>query len=102
MTDKKTIFTTTTTTCTEVEPATEQSLDVLTPQEEKVLRMIHGLSEPGTHVLKFGLGASEETRLQLAALEMFLVQNMRGPKAVAQASSPLLNERLDALFSEEA
>ncbi|RAL22154.1 hypothetical protein DL240_09875 [Lujinxingia litoralis] len=44
-------------------------LDVLSPQEEKVLRMLHGLSEEDSHELKFALGADEETRLKLAMME---------------------------------
>ncbi|RVU43639.1 hypothetical protein EA187_12495 [Lujinxingia sediminis] len=44
-------------------------LDVLSPQEEKVLRMLHGLGEEDTHELKFALGADEETRLKLAMME---------------------------------
>ena len=75
--DTKRQATTTVTTTTETQ--TEQALagselNVLSPQEEKVLRMLHGMSEEDAHQLKFALGASEESRLNLARLEHYLLQ----------------------------
>lgn len=54
--------------------APETSLDVLTPEEEKVLRMRNGLSEPDDHALSFALGASEETKARLALMEKYLIE----------------------------
>lgn len=51
-----------------------QDLGVLTPEEEKVLRMLHGLSEEDTHELKFALGADKELRARLALLESYLLE----------------------------
>ena len=71
--------TTTVTTTTETREATATpDFDVLTPEEEKVLRMLHGLSEENTHLLKFALGADEEVRLRLAMMEKYLVELFAG------------------------
>ncbi len=64
---------TTTTTSTETEPAGESTDEILTPQEEKVVRARHGLEEDDDHELSFGLGASDEAREKMARLEQFLV-----------------------------
>lgn len=64
--DKKT----TTTTVTE---ESVESFDGLTPEEEKALRMHHGLSEPDEHELQFALGASEEAAAKLALMEKHLL-----------------------------
>lgn len=48
---------------------TELSPNALTPREEKVLRMVHGMTEEDSHDLHFGLGADEETQLKLAMIE---------------------------------
>lgn len=62
--------TTTTTTSTETRRESDgQGSNVLTPQEEKVVRMLHGMSEPGEHELKFALGASADVKLKLAMME---------------------------------
>ncbi len=50
-----------------------QSLEGLSPIEEKALRMLHGLSEGDQHELKFALGANDETRLKLAMIEKHLL-----------------------------
>lgn len=52
---------------------TERNMEALTPQEEKVIRMLNGLSEDDSHALKFGLGANEETRARLAMMEKNLI-----------------------------
>ena len=41
----------------------------LNPEEEKVIRMLHGLSEPDEARLEFAVGANEETKLKLALIE---------------------------------
>ena len=59
------------------ESAEERSFDGLTSEEERVLRMLHGLSEPVEHELKFAVGANEEARLQLAVMEKYLLENFQ-------------------------
>lgn len=56
----------------------QQDLGVLTPQEEKVLRMLHGLTEEDHHELKFALGADDETRARLAMMEHYLIELFKG------------------------
>ena len=68
--------TTTTTTEKSGEATTDEEL--LTPTEEKAVRMVHGLAEDDEHTLQFGLGASEETMAKLANLEKFLVEKFDG------------------------
>ena len=51
----------------------QQNFDVLTPLEEKVLRMLHGVSEDDAHALKFGLGAQGDDRTRLAMMERHLL-----------------------------
>ena len=51
-----------------------RSLEALTPLEERVLRMLHGLSESDDHELQFALGADDEQRARLAALEANLLE----------------------------
>lgn len=73
--------TTTVTTTTETETVREErGLGVLTPEEEKVLRMLRGLSEDNSHELKFALGADEEVRLRLALLERYLIELFDGDR----------------------
>lgn len=66
----------TTTTQTERTVRTEE--DLLTPAEEKAVRMVHGLAEGPEHELQFGLGANEEALAKLASLEQFLVGHRQG------------------------
>ena len=63
------------TTTTETAPqGTEESLEALTPREEKVLRMRHGMSEDDSRSLQFALGADEETQIKLAMIESHLME----------------------------
>ena len=55
----------------------ETSEEVLTPQEEKVVRARRGLAEDDDHELSFGLGANEEAREKMARLESFLLGAFR-------------------------
>ena len=74
MTDeKKDLQRTGTTTVTEEARTGSEGMDVLSAEEEKVVRMRHGLAEEDGHELKFGLGANEEALAKLANLEKFLV-----------------------------
>ena len=72
--DNKRQTSTSVTTTTATETVRQgHDLGVLTPEEEKVLRMLHGLSEEDTHELKFALGADKELRARLALLESYLL-----------------------------
>ena len=51
-----------------------QDLAALTPEEEKALRMAHGLTERDDHILSFALGADQDTRLKLAMMEKQLIE----------------------------
>jgi hypothetical protein len=62
-----------TATTTETEGDGEATDEVLTPEEEKVVRARHGLAEDGDHELEFALGASEQAEEKLANLESFLL-----------------------------
>lgn len=70
-----------TTTTEGVADETETSLEGLSPTEEKVVRMLHGLSEDDSRNLEFGLGASDDSRLKLAMIERQLVDQMSGSSA---------------------
>lgn len=73
--ENKRKVTTSVTTTTETQPVSDQrELGVLNPEEERVLRMLHGLSEQDSHELKFALGADEELRTRLALLEHYLME----------------------------
>lgn len=66
------------TTTTVEEPAVEtlpaDKTSVLTPEEEKVIRMLHGKGLKGHEVLEFAPGASMETKLRLALIEANLLE----------------------------
>ena len=91
-----------TTTTEEAQQHDEDALQGLTPVEEKVVRMLHGMSEDDSRSLEFGLGADEEAKLKLVAIEQQLAQVMSGEGAVAgrdddrQSPAELLSSWLDA------
>jgi len=66
------------TTTTVEEPAVQTlpglQTSVLTPEEEKVIRMLHGKGLQGHEVLEFAPGASMETKLRLALIEANLLE----------------------------
>ena len=63
-----------TTTVTEETTQTQtQTSEGLSPTEEKVVRMLHGLTEEGSATLEFALGANEEAIAQLALMENHLL-----------------------------
>lgn len=66
-----------TATTTETETGEKGDEEVLTPEEEKVVRARHGLAEDGDHELEFALGASEEAEEKLANLESFLLETFQ-------------------------
>jgi hypothetical protein len=71
--EKKDLRSTGTTTVTEEARPQSEGMDMLTAEEEKVVRMRRGLAEDDEHEPKFGLGANEEALAKLANLEKFLV-----------------------------
>ena len=80
-------------TTTETEQAREpKPAEALTPEEEKVVRMLHGMSEEGSYELKFALGADEELRHRLGLLEHYLMQLFE-----AEEMDEELLARIDAL-----
>lgn len=74
--DEKSQKTSVTTTTEEAREQSEASLEALTPQEEKVVRMIHGLSEEDSRALQFALGASDEAQMKIALIEHQLIDAM--------------------------
>lgn len=79
----------------------ETSMETLTPQEEKLIRMLHGLSEDDSRSLEFGLGASVDTEMKLALIERQLIDTMSTEGAGAndgerrQSPAELLSAWLD-------
>jgi hypothetical protein len=67
------------------EERVETGFEGLLPEEEKALRMLHGLSEDGDSPLAFAVGADMETRLKLAMIEQDLL------KAFARTDAPHLD-----------
>jgi len=63
-----------TTATTVTQDAPTPAMAMLSPEEEHVVRMRHGLGEGDDYALKFGLGATPETLAKLANLEAFLVE----------------------------
>jgi cell wall assembly regulator SMI1 len=86
-----------TTTTEETREQSEASLDALTPQEEKVVRMIHGLSEEDSRALQFALGASDDAQMKIAMIEQQLVETMaKGTVDPADDDRPSPAELLSA------
>ena len=81
-----------TVTVREQEESEETSFEGLTPEEEKVIRMRHGLSEDGSHRLKFALGADEESRAKLALMEKNLIDTFDEPEDLDDGSVEPPNE----------
>lgn len=79
----------------------ETSLQALTPQEEKVLRMAYGMSEDDSRALQFGLGADEETRLRLAMIEGQLLRCLESPQEMGEGRRPSPAELLSAWLDQE-
>jgi DNA-directed RNA polymerase sigma subunit (sigma70/sigma32) len=74
--------TTTVTTKTDIREALAQG--VLTPEEERVLRMRHGISEKPSAVLELKGQAHEETRAKLAMIENLVLETVRGGVAPSE------------------
>lgn len=73
MTNEKNEQRATTATTVTQDPGTP-AMAMLTPEEEHVVRMRHGLGEGDDYQLKFALGATADTLAKLANLEKFLVE----------------------------
>lgn len=60
----------------EITETTNEELpeDALSPEEEKVIRMLYGKSLKGQEALEFATGASMETSLKLALIEASLLE----------------------------
>ncbi len=79
--------------------AEEAEASFLTPEEERVVRARHGLSEDDDHELNFALGADEETEARLEELEQFLVRAFDDRKEEGQQYFP---ESIEALEQQGA
>lgn len=75
-----------TTTTRTAHPSGETGLSTLTPLEEKVIRMLHGLGEEDSKVLEFAVGASEDARLRLTLMEAHNVAELDGEVPVDRAN----------------
>lgn len=92
-----------TTTTEESGVATETSLEALTPREEKVLRMLNGMSEEDARHLQFAIGASDETSMKLALIENQLINCLTtdSPEDEFGEDRPSPAELLSAWIDEE-
>ena len=82
---------------------TETSLEMLTPREEKVIRMTHGLSEDDSRALQFGLGASRDANMKLALIESQLSACLatENPENAFDDDRPSPAELISAWLDEE-
>lgn len=98
---KKNQNTTVTTTTEEAREQSPASLEALTPQEEKVVRMIHGLSEDDSRALQFALGASDDAQMKIAMIEKQLVETMSATEVdLASEGRPTPAELLSSWIDE--
>jgi hypothetical protein len=61
----------------------------LSQEEERVVRMLHGLSEPDDYQLTFAKTSDEEVNARLKLLEATLLADYHGKGPLAQAVSPM-------------
>lgn len=101
--DKEKQMTSVTTTTTEgAAEETETSLETLTAREERVIRMLHGMSEEDSRTLQFGLGASRDSEMKLALIEQRLADYMTSDDPeTADEDRPTPAELLSAWLDEE-
>ena len=90
-----------TTTTGEAREEAETSLEALTPQEEKVVRMLHGLSEDDSRALQFALGAGAEAKMKLAMIEQQMVDTMASSSVDEADDRPSPAELLSAWLDGE-
>ena len=81
----------------------ETSLEMLTPQEEKAIRMLHGLNEDDARDLQFALGASRDANLKLAMIEQQMVDCLSTgtPEEQLDDDRPSPAELLSAWLDED-
>jgi hypothetical protein len=75
-------------------------LAALTPTEEKVIRMLHGLSEPDDAPLEFGIGASPDTMLNLALVEANNIVQLDGQVPVSAEHAVSARDAIDRLLAQ--
>ena len=71
---------------TDAHTTNDAGLSTLTPLEEKVIRMLHGLSEDDSKALEFAVGASEDARMRLALMEAYNVAELDGSVPLDRAA----------------
>ena len=81
--EKRNSTTTTVTTKTDIRKALAQG--VLTPEEERVIRMRHGISEKPSAALELKGQQFEEVRAKLAMMENSLLETIQGGTARAES-----------------
>ncbi|MDX9719615.1 MAG: hypothetical protein RBU37_02630 [Myxococcota bacterium] len=86
--------TTTQTTTTRSDNEHETALAYLSTDEEKVVRMLHGLGEADDAVLEFALGASEDSRLRLALMEALNLAELQGRAPTLRGADREVIEKL--------
>ena len=67
----------------------------LSSEEEKVIRMLQGFSEPDDKVLEYAVGASEDARYRMALMEVHNIADLNGDVPIASggdAYQALLDE----------
>lgn len=74
--------------------------EVLSPQEEKVIRMVHGLSEADSTPLEFAVGASAETLAKLSMMEANNILALEGEVPLAQDNPARVQTALHALLTK--
>lgn len=93
MTDKKR----TTQTSTDVVTRRVTSDAKLTAEEERVVRMIHGLGEGDDHELEFQTSPDDEVNARLRLLEATLLAEMHGQGPLASSAKTSRQAILDHL-----
>jgi len=99
--EKRNSTTTTVTTKADIRKALAQG--VLTPEEERVLRMRHGISEEPSAALELKGQHFEEARAKLAMIENSLLETMQAGTARAPSSENSTRKQhiIDRLRNEE-
>ncbi len=101
MEEKRNSTTTTVTTKTDIRKAL--AMGVLTPEEERVLRMRHGISEKPSAALELKGQQFEEVRAKLAMIENSLLETMQGGNARAASGENSTRKQhiIDRLRNED-
>ncbi|MCA9565690.1 MAG: hypothetical protein KC561_19465 [Myxococcales bacterium] len=67
---------------------TETRTEQLTAEEERVVRMLHGMSEPGDAPLTFETSVDPEVNARLKRMEAMLLAEMHGEGPYVEAEEP--------------